>query len=162
MVPICYNLLMNYLKIILNDSEKKRLFSKISIDPITNCWNWTAAKTLGYGAFRYRRKTYRVHRLVYAWLVKPIPTAKYGKGVPIFDHICRNHSCCNPQHLELVPQRINLLRGTGISAINSKKTHCIRGHLLPQAKEKLPNGRFMRRCVICRRINRMRRYYTNK
>ena len=154
---------MKYLKISLTNNEKKRFFSKISIDPITNCWNWTYARDkFGYGYFRYQRHTYRVHRFAYAFLKKPIPTARYGKGVPIFDHLCKNKSCCNPDHLELVPQKVNLLRGNGMSVINSQKTHCARGHLLPIAKIECKRRNPMRRCILCRRINRMRRYYASK
>jgi hypothetical protein len=154
---------MKYFKISLTKSERRRVFSKISVDPDTKCWNWQCAKDkFGYGFFRYKRQTYRIHRFIYAWLVKPIPTAKYGKNVPIFDHLCKNKSCCNPKHLELVPQKINMLRGSGPSAINARKTHCIKGHLLPKAREPYGKGKLGRRCILCRRANRMRRYYAKK
>jgi len=154
---------MKYLQIILTDSEKTRLFSKIFIDPITNCWNWTFARDkFGYGFFRYKGNTYRVHRFMYAYLIGKIPTAKYGKGIPVFDHLCKNRSCCNPKHLELVTQKINLLRGSSQMAINTKKIHCIKGHLLPKAKKESHDGKPTRRCIICRRANRMRRYYATK
>jgi hypothetical protein len=154
---------MRLIKIFLNNAESKRLFSKIVVDPITNCWNWTRARDgFGYGYFRYKRHTYRVHRFVYAWLKNPLPTARYGKGVPVLDHICKNTSCCNPDHLELVSQKENMLRGSSPMAIHSKQTHCIKGHLLPDSKKESKNGRPTRRCVLCRRANRMRRYYASK
>lgn len=149
---------MKYFKVILNDNDQKRILSKIIIDPITKCWVWTHAKDkFGYGFFRYKKQTYRIHRIVYAWLIKPIPTAKYGKGVPIIDHLCKNKSCCNPKHLELVTQKINLLRGNGVSAINNRKTYCIHGHKLPKAKYE---GKILtRRCITCRNINRKKRVF---
>ena len=36
----------------------------------------------------------------------------------------------NPAHLELVPLKINYLRGVGTPADNARKTHCKRGHPL--------------------------------
>lgn len=155
---------MKYLKFKLNESDKKRFLSKIKIDPITKCWNWTRTKCkFGYGYFRYKRQTYRVHRFAYAWLIKPIPSARYGKNVLIFDHLCKNTSCCNPKHLELVTQKENMLRGNSAMAINTKKTHCIHGHLLPQTFTKeSKNEPPTRRCIFCRRRNAMRRYYARK
>ena len=153
---------MKYLKITLTKKEKKRFFSKILIDPISKCWNWTHCRDkFGYGFFRYKGNTYRVHRFIMATFNK-IPTAKYAKDIPVFDHLCNNKSCCNPKHLKLTSQSENILRGSCPSAINSQKTHCINGHLLPQAKEPYKNGKFGRRCVICRRQNANRRYHAKK
>lgn len=69
------------------------------------CWEWTGAKTAaGYGQFT-RRKEY-AHRHAYEDLVGPIP-----EGL-VIDHLCRNPSCVNPDHLEPVTQRENIRRGT--------------------------------------------------
>jgi hypothetical protein len=154
---------MNYLTITLTKNEETRILSKITINPVTKCWNWNAAKdSFGYGHVNIRGRIYRTHRLFYAWKIGDLPSAKYGKGVPILDHLCKNTSCCNPNHMELVSQSINLERGKGIGSINKRKTHCIHGHLLPEAREKYGKGKLGRRCIICRRRNSMRRYYTNK
>ena len=152
---------MKYLKIILTKNDEKRFFSKVLVDPSSKCWNWLGCKDkFGYGFFRYKKNTYRVHRFIMATISK-IPTSKYGKGVPIFDHLCSNKSCCNPKHLKLVPQKLNMLRGSCPSAINTKKTHCINNHLLPIAKEPYGKGKLGRRCIICRRKNANRRYHLN-
>ena len=72
--------------------------------------------------------------------------------------------CVNPDHLEIVTNKENILRGIGITAINAKKTHCIRGHKL--VKENLiieKNG--SRQCRICKNTRNaefMRRNYHNK
>jgi hypothetical protein len=78
------------------------------------------------------------------------------------DHLCGNRSCVRPDHLEPVTQRENTLRGGSFSAVNAKKTHCIRGHEF--AGENLgarSDGRACLRCkqeqaVAYRRANRDR------
>jgi len=148
-----------YLEAILTKDELQRIFSKITVEPATKCWNWTAAKlkNRGYGVFNFRGKTEMVHRLMYAHFVKPIPKG-VGNGIPIIDHIvCNNRSCCNPSHLKLSSQGHNVLRGNSPPAINYRKTHCINGHALPAT-----NNKHERKCVICRRINATRRYHLHK
>lgn len=119
---------MEMLNIELSSKEYKRIFSRIDIDGVTNCWNWCGAKDQqGYGQGFYRGRKERIHRIVYAFLVKPIPRGQYRKYAQL-DHICKNTSCCNPKHLELVTQKTNVLRGDTIPAQNSRKTYCIHGH----------------------------------
>ena len=70
------------------------------------CWLWTGAKhNAGYGQLRVDGKSLYAHRLVYEWEIGPIPD-----GYTI-DHICCNHSCVNPAHLEAVTITENLQRG---------------------------------------------------
>lgn len=122
-----------------------RLFSKISVDKVSGCWNWTAAiSRKGYGVTSIRSEGIHAHRLMYAWLVGPLRRGK-GHGVPELDHAtCQNRRCCNPAHLELVSAKTNVLRGTGRSAQNAKKTTCPLGH--PLEPRKNGKGRFCRRC----------------
>lgn len=67
----------------------------------------------------------------------------------VIDHLCRNRGCVNPDHLEAVTQRENILRGEGLAAANARKTHCPKGH--PYSGENLyvvpSSGR--RQCRIC-------------
>lgn len=44
------------------------------------------------------------------------------------DHLCRVRNCVNPDHLEPVTQKVNILRGDSFSARKSRQTHCIHGH----------------------------------
>jgi hypothetical protein len=62
------------------------------------------------------------HRVTYRAFMGPIPD-----GMEI-DHLCRNPPCCNPDHLEAVTHRENILRSTSPLAAHARKTHCIRGH----------------------------------
>lgn len=77
-------------------------------------------KKNGYGVFNLGREqgTVLAHRWAYTFLVGPIPDRLQ------LDHRCRNRVCVNPDHLEPVIQRKNLLRGNGLSAQNARKKHC--------------------------------------
>jgi|ERR1041385_79738 hypothetical protein len=118
----------------LKTKDLIRIFSKITIhDDMrfngTPCWIWCGhrRKHSGYGTVSVQGEELTAHRLMYAWLVGPIPR---GRGNGELDHLCRVPACCNPLHLEFVPHRINLLRGVGFAAVSAKKTHCKRGHPL--------------------------------
>lgn len=88
-----------------------------------SCWEWTAARNRnGYGQFGVERRLWRAHRLAYELFVGPIPD-----GMEL-DHLCRNRSCVNPDHLEPVTHRVNTMRGETIMAANAAKTACLRGH----------------------------------
>lgn len=141
---------MKYLIVNLSPKEHKRLFDKIIVDTKTNCWNWIGGKDQqGYGQGFYNHKRERVHRIIYAFFKGKIPR---GKTMQL-DHLCRNVSCCNPEHLELVTPKINGLRGVGIQAINAKKINCKYGHPYPKYKMNKPRHY----CKICDSIRHKRR-----
>lgn len=111
-----------------------RLWRHIEPEPMSGCWVWVANRYVaGYGQTSVGSKTdgsvrkKYVHRLMYELMRGPIPV-----GLNI-DHLCRMPSCVNPDHLEPVTQRENLLRGEGIIARASKATHCPYGHSLDDA-----------------------------
>lgn len=133
----------------LTPREIKRLTKQIHIDLTTGCWVWTGSlsgKPPGYGTTFYRGKAERTHRLMYAILRGPVPRG-VSRDIPVLDHTCNNPHCCNPYHLELTPQRDNILRGTGACASNMRKTHCPKGHPLPE-QPNLSYGK-ARRCMTC-------------
>jgi len=151
--------MIKYLKVSFTEREKERIFKKISIESKSGCWNWIAAKVKGrgYGVFNFRGNIEMTHRLMYAWMVKPIP---YGMKYGVIDHVvCNNRACCNPKHMTFGSQKRNALRGDSPPSINARKTHCVRGHLLPKPNEFWGKNRIGRRCIICRRSNAMKRYY---
>jgi hypothetical protein len=97
----------------------------------------------GYGRACMGGNRY-AHVLVWEKNVGPVPADK------CLDHLCRNRSCVNPAHLEVVTIRENTLRGVGPTAINAKKTHCVRGHELSEDNVYMRLGK--RHCCACKNI----------
>ena len=131
-----------------------RFFKKISVDWNTGCWEWTAGTSRGYGTFwtgasaADRNKFVGAHVFSYEYFTgKPVP-----KGMEL-DHLCRVPHCINPDHLEPVTHRINMLRGDGPPAANAVKTHCPNGHPLSGDNiYKISRGD--RVCKICNKARR--------
>jgi hypothetical protein len=77
-------------------------------------------------------------------LVGPVPD-----GLEL-DHLCRNPGCVNPDHLEPVTHKENMLRGFNPSATNARKTHCHKGHFF-DAENTYIATTGARRCRTCLR-----------
>ena len=121
-------------------SFRARFWAKV--DTGGSCWNWTAGVDgRGYGAFKLNGRQLGAHVVAYRRLVGPIP-----EGL-VLDHLCRNPRCVNPDHLEPVTQRENVVRGEAPAATNARKTHCKRGHeFTPENTIDHPRGRNCREC----------------
>ena len=117
------------------------------------CWRFTTTQMTkgGYAWFQARGQRFLAHRYSYEKFVGPIP-----EGLQL-DHLCRVRNCVNPEHLEPVTCRENLLRGNTLNAMNARKTHCVNGHeFTPENTKYRPDGR--RRCAACSKA-RNRAYY---
>jgi hypothetical protein len=117
------------------------------IDLLSNgCWQWRGSLANGgYGHYSVRRTIFYAHRFSY-WLYKgDIP-----KGLDL-DHLCRNRGCVNPDHLEIVTNKENVLRGTGSSAQYARRDRCKNGHKFDDTNTKLRG-----RARVCRKCSAIR------
>lgn len=79
-----------------------------------DCWLWQGGKTYkGYGQFKVGLNHIAAHRYSYILKHRAIPEGKQ------LDHLCRIRHCVNPDHLEPVTNRENVLRG---SIVKNKKS----------------------------------------
>jgi hypothetical protein len=124
-------------------SLTKILDTRVKVAGQYDCWEWIGTKLpSGYG--RYGKQY--AHRLVYELVTGPIPAKM------TIDHLCNNPSCVNPVHLAIATQRENILRSESPPAMNARKTHCKRGHLLTVENTYLvtkKSGRTERWCKEC-------------
>ncbi len=120
----------------------ERFDSKVTPEPMSGCWLWTASMHHGYGQFSVKHRPIDAHRFAYETLVGPIPADRE------IDHLCRNRACCNPAHLEAVTARTNTLRGVGATAKHARQTHCLRGHPFDESNTTRASGggRACRQC----------------
>lgn len=132
-----------------------RLIKKVSMNPITHCWDFQGYKTpKGYGRLMVRSDTTGkitmdyAHRVSYKIFNGPIPKDKE------MHHSCFNKGCCNPEHLHAVDRRehlVNLTPGS-VGFVALRKRACPKGHPLsgdnlnPSA---LRHG--YRKCATCKR-----------
>lgn len=120
--------------------------------PVTEsgCIVWTGSgNNKGYGQIRVNRKKMVAHRLMYELTFGAIPD-----GMQL-DHLCRVRCCINPHHLEPVTCRENIMRGNGVAATHSRKTHCKNGHPLDGQNLVICKGRY-RNCRVCLNNSKLR------
>lgn len=119
----------------------ERFWAKVPSRQPGYCWEWQGyLAPNGYGRFTTTNSVSEYsHRVAYTLEHGPIPL-----GLTI-DHLCRNRACVNPAHLEAVPIRTNVQRGSRAMA-----TACINGH--PFNAENTGHNKGRRYCKICSRL----------
>lgn len=130
-------------------STIERFVRKIDFhSSLKGCWIWKGqidkkGTKAEYGRFYFLHKNVMSHRFSYEIIgEKPIPNDYQ------IDHLCKNHLCVNPNHLQAVPQRENSNRSNNPMAINSRRVECKRGH--PLSGKNLYIGKDgHRRCLTC-------------
>lgn len=154
------------LEALMDDHTWERFWSFVDLSG--DCWIWTGQMSGGYGHFKIRNsRTERPHRLLYRLLVNDIDENT------TLDHVCHTTSdcvggddcphraCLNPDHLEPVTMRANVLRSANaVTAINARKTHCPKGH--PYAGSNLRISGHSRQCRTCKRERDLARYHARK
>lgn len=115
----------------------------------SGCWEYATRNRAGRD---YRQVNVSVdgiqvnqyaHRVAYAHLVGPIPD-----GMQL-DHLCRNRTCVNPDHLEPVSAQENVRRARALV------TACPQGHPYDATNTRMYQGR--RYCRACRAACRAQR-----
>lgn len=113
---------------------RRRFWAKVDKAGANGCWLWTGCiHPSGYGYFGAGVER-RVHRVSWTMERGQIPAGK------VLDHLCRNKRCVNPDHLEPVEQRINVLRGNSAAATIARAQRCEHG-IAPST------------CTTCRRVS---------
>ena len=132
----------------------KRFCKKHTPVPESGCWLWEGlTNNRGYGVMSCNGRITYAHRFSFEYYKGPIPT-----GLEL-DHLCRVPCCVNPNHLEAVTHRENVLRGTGQVAAKFKQTHCVNGHELIGYNVRVRNDRpGTRDCRACHNINERDRF----
>jgi hypothetical protein len=134
------------------DRIMERLRARLQPTP-SGCLEWTGPRNReGYGQMFWRGRSRSVHRVAWTVLRGEIPEDM------TLDHLCRNTSCANVDHLEIVTRAENTRRGTGrhVSAAHSRaRTHCKYGHqFVPANTLRDKNG--WRHCRTCAREYQLR------
>ena len=139
---------------------KENLLSNVAAGP-DGCWIYTKAPSSSTGYPNLGLKLARgmsAHRASFLAFVGPIPDGFH------VDHTCHNRAvdcpggtclhrrCVNPDHLEAVTARDNILRSPHTMAGKwARRTHCDSGH------ELVENARGDRTCSTCQRDRRRER-----
>lgn len=108
------------------------------------CWLWRGyVLPRGYGRFHVAGRLVYAHRFAYELEHGLVP-----QGFEL-DHLCRSKACVNPEHLEVVSHRGNLLRGEGWSGRKARQTACVHGHSLDGLRRRAGKvvGRYCRTCA---------------
>jgi hypothetical protein len=112
------------------------------------CWDWTGGTNEKYGIFRFdNKKLGEAHRFSYEFFKDIIP-----EGLEIH-HLCNNHKCVNPEHLEIISHLENIKKGPN----RHKTTHCPNGHFYSPENTRPTKGG-SKVCKICERENGHKRY----
>src|SRR5690606_9565337 len=117
--------------------------NRVTVTP-SGCWEGRGAPMRhGYKKISIGGKRDYLHRWAYRLFKGDIP-----EGYDI-DHLCKNRGCGNPDHLEAVDHRTNVLRGNTFVSAQASQTGCRRfGHPLKMKRD----GK--RYCPTCHNLAR--------
>lgn len=147
-----------------------RFKEKYEVDESTGCWIWNGAtQSKGYSQFWDGEGSVGGHVWSHLHFIGPIPDGMIVNhkchdwaDPPCEEVMCIHRRCVNPDHIEAVPPRENIMsKGSrSPSKVNSEKTHCIHGHELSGRNLMVKNGK--RQCRECQYAAQRRWQARNK
>lgn len=124
------------------ERDELYLINRVELDELTGCWLWVKTLNInGYGVYsdpRPKMHYVSAHRRSYELFIGDLDSNL------TIDHLCSVRRCINPDHLEQVTARENLMRSSNHVSLKAKQTECIRGHELSWMGRQ--NRRFCRTC----------------
>lgn len=125
-----------------NKTLHERFENKLKLTP-SGCLEFTGAKTAGgYGHFNVGNKMQSAHRFNWERLKGPVPSGL------VLDHLCRNRSCVNVNHLRPCTNRENIIApGSLHNKTKREKSQCPKGHqYCHENTYRYKGGRHCRKC----------------
>jgi len=109
-------------------TDEERFWFQVNKDTPDGCWLWLGYKQeRGYGTVKINGSMKLAHRVAWESVRGPIPDGMVvDHDNP--DYGCHEPSCVNPDHLELVPKRINNQRKRGLAANNTSGVRGVTWH----------------------------------
>lgn len=144
---------------VLTAEQREGFWRRVDKSTASGCWEWRGARSVwGYGVYWRRKVAARAHRVAWELERQRIPDDRQ------LDHLCRNRACVNPDHMEPVTGRENVMRGDGLAAANARKTHCWRGHALSGTNLRIGSKgeRCCRKCSAIKSAEHARRKRARK
>ena len=122
------------------------ILSKRFIIKDNGCWDWIGYKNKsGYGQFSVSGYSRNAHRIMWELTGRKVDYSKQ------LDHLCRNRSCVNPNHLRQVTAKENTHGSLALTYLNHLKTHCASGHEYTAENIYIPPSKRQRVCRECQR-----------
>ncbi len=128
----------------------KSFWDKVDKKGPGGCWLWKRCVGDGYGQAFHTGTMWLAHRLAYYLTHGTLPEKPLQ-----FDHTCRVRHCVNPDHLDIVTNKENHLRGE-----RANRTHCPQAHKYTKANTRIctrRGGHEYRKCRQCGRDHAKRK-----